>query len=75
MIRIPLLIGEPNLTLEAAFVAEEEIRCRDGQGSWRRRGVSIVDRRLCAVVERRQFSAKGGDYLAVLPPRSALSFH
>jgi len=66
LIRIPLLIGEPNLTLEAAFVAEEEIRCSDGQGSWRRRGVSIVDRRLCAVVERRQFSAKG-DYLAVLP--------
>lgn len=67
LIRIPQFISDPNLTLEAVFVVEEEIRCQDGRGSWRRRGISIVDRRLCKVVERRLF-ATANDYLAVLPP-------
>lgn len=66
LIRIPQFIADPNLTLEAVFIEEEEIRCQDGKGSWRRRGVSIVNRRLCAVVERRLFAAEQ-DYLALLP--------
>jgi hypothetical protein len=66
LVSIPHLLLHPNLTMEAALVVEEEIRCDDGQGSWRRRGVSIVDRLLVEVVETRTFHS-GGDYLALLP--------
>lgn len=66
LVRIPHLLPHPRLTVEALLVIDQEIRCADGQGSWRRRGVSIVDRRLVEVVEQRSFvTAK--DYLGVLP--------
>jgi hypothetical protein len=42
----PLLRG---LTIELILVEETEIRVNDGAGSWRRKGVSIADRRLDAV--------------------------
>ncbi|HBG01598.1 MAG TPA: hypothetical protein DDW87_08510 [Firmicutes bacterium] len=66
LIRIPDLILHPHLTVEVVFIKEREIRCDDGRGSWRRRGVSIVDRTLVEVVERRSF-ADPSDYLGLLP--------
>lgn len=66
LVSIPHLLLHPNLTIEAALVVEEEIRCADGQGSWRRRGVSIVDRVLVEVVETRAFHS-AQDYLDLLP--------
>jgi len=66
LLRIPHLILHPNLTVEVVFIKEREIRCDDGCGSWRRRGVSIVDRALSEVVERRSF-ATATDYLSLLP--------
>jgi len=66
LIRIPHLILHPNLTIEAVFIKVREIRCDDGKGSWRRRGVSIVDRSLAEVVESRLFSATS-DYVSLLP--------
>ena len=66
LIRIPHLVMHPRLTVEAAFTIEREVRCDDGRGSWRRRGVSIVDRCLVEVVERRSFQTSA-DYLALLP--------
>lgn len=66
LIRIPRLILHPNLTIEAVLIKEREIRCDDGKGSWRRRGVSIVDRSLAEVVESRLFSA-ASDYVSLLP--------
>ncbi|MDI9441377.1 MAG: hypothetical protein QM392_04440 [Bacillota bacterium] len=66
LIRIPQFLPHPNLTVEAVYIVEEEIRCDDGRGSWRRRGVSIVDRRLCAVTGKQVFGS-AGDYLSVLP--------
>lgn len=66
LIRIPHLLTHPKLTLEALFIVEQEIRCADGKGSWRRRGVSIVDRRLVEVVEGQRFKT-AEDYLSVLP--------
>ena len=53
LIRIPQLILHPRLTVEVVFIREREIRCDDGRGSWRRRGVSIVDRGLTEVYEQR----------------------
>lgn len=66
LVRIPHLIVHPNLKVDVVFVVEEEIRCPDGKGSWRRRGVSIVDRRLVEVRGQRSFESPQ-DYLALLP--------
>ena len=66
LIRIPQLIVHPHLTIEVVFIKEREIRCDDGLGSWRRRGVSIVDRGLTEVVDQRSF-ATPSDYLSLLP--------
>ncbi|HBN97258.1 MAG TPA: hypothetical protein DDZ66_13245 [Firmicutes bacterium] len=66
LIRIPQLILHPRLTVEVVFIREREIRCDDGRGSWRRRGVSIVDRGLTEVYEQRSF-ATSWDYLSLLP--------
>ncbi len=66
LIRIPHLILHPHLTVEAVLINEREIRCDDGKGSWRRRGVSIVDRNLTEVIELRSFSG-ASDYLDLLP--------
>ena len=61
------LLGHPNLTVEILMVKQEEIRRDDGRGSWRRKGVSIEDRRLLEVTERHLYSVPR-DYLALLPP-------
>ena len=58
--------ASPGFSLELALVSVEELRCDDGRGSWRRRGVSIVDRRLIEVQQRRLFSSPA-EYLALIP--------
>ncbi|MDC7227550.1 MAG: hypothetical protein PQJ61_12365 [Spirochaetales bacterium] len=60
------LIPNPNLTVEIPLVRQEEIRCDDGKGSWRRKGVSIEDRLLVEVIESRCFQT-AADYLSLLP--------
>ncbi|HHT72271.1 MAG TPA: hypothetical protein GX008_00975 [Firmicutes bacterium] len=66
LVYMPSLLTHPNLRLEVLLVVEEEVRCADGRGSWRRNGVSIIDRRLMDVVESRVFSSPR-DYVDVLP--------
>ncbi|MCW4019645.1 MAG: hypothetical protein NWF14_00220 [Candidatus Bathyarchaeota archaeon] len=66
LVRIPGLVGEENFGLEVLMIEEEEIRCADGKGSWRRRGVSIKDRRLLKVGECARFSGRE-DFLGFLP--------
>ena len=66
LVMIPHMIGEENFSLEVLFIDEEEVRCNDGKGSWRRRGVSIKDRRLLKVNDRILFQTKA-DYLKILP--------
>ena len=56
VVYIPDLLREENFTLEILMIQEDEVRCDDGKGSWWRKGMSIVDRRLIDVVERIQFS-------------------
>ncbi|RPJ08862.1 MAG: hypothetical protein EHM28_03135 [Spirochaetaceae bacterium] len=60
------LIGNPNLSIDIVFIEEEEIRKNDGKGSWRRRGISITDRRLVSVKETIHFANKA-DFLRFLP--------
>ncbi|UCH32837.1 MAG: hypothetical protein JSV05_03230 [Candidatus Bathyarchaeota archaeon] len=67
LVRAPNLIKEENFSLEVLMIEEEEVRCDDGKGSWwRRRGVSIKDRRLMNV-HRNVLFRNGKDFLNFLP--------
>ena len=66
LVMIPNMIGEENFSLEVLFIDEEEVRCDDGKGGWRRRGVSIIERKLLKVNDRVLFHSKA-DYLKILP--------
>lgn len=66
LVRFPALIRHPRFTLEVLLTREEEVRCDDGRGSWRRGGWSIVDRRLIAVDERVRLDSAGA-LRALLP--------
>jgi len=66
LVMIPNIIGEENFSLEVLLIDEEEVRCDDGKGSWRRRGVSIKERKLLKVNDRILFQTKA-DYLKILP--------
>ena len=73
LLTIPELINHKNFSLEVLMVDEEEIRCDDGKGSWRRKGVSIRDRKLLGVVEQVSFT-KREDFLKLLPAALARPF-
>jgi hypothetical protein len=66
LIRTPTFIREENFSLEVLMIEEEEVRCNDGKGSWRRRGVSIKDRRLINVYDKTLFKNEK-DFLRFLP--------
>ncbi len=66
LVYAPHLLEHPHFELQAVLVAVEEWRCADGKGSWRNRGVSIVDRRLREVRDARLFRC-GADLAALLP--------
>jgi len=67
LVRIADLATQPNFALEVLLIREEEARCDDGRGSWRRKGISIEERRLLDVVER--VTLRGAeDYRRFLPP-------
>lgn len=67
LVSIPDLITHPNFSLEVLLIQEEEIRCNDGNGSRRRKGVSIADRRLIAVLNQYRF-VKPSEFLSFIPP-------
>lgn len=66
LIRIPTLINHQNFSLEVLMITSEEIRWDDGKGSWRRKGVSIKDRKLLEVMESLMFTQRT-DFLFALP--------
>lgn len=66
LVRFPQLIRADTFSLEILMIKENEIRCNDGKGSWRRRGVSIKDRRLIEVSDRILFENEN-DFLRFLP--------
>jgi hypothetical protein len=70
---IPLSILHPNFSLEVLLTKEEEVRAADGKGSWRRRGMSIVDRKLLGITGRVEFR-RAADYLRLLPDSLPPSF-
>ena len=66
LVRTPDLIEHDNFSLLVPLIREEEIRCDDGKGSWRRGGTSIIDRKLLEVVSETRFNNKS-DFLQFLP--------
>jgi hypothetical protein len=62
LIFITEIIKHKNFNLEILMTEEEEIRINDGKGSWRRKGVSIKDRNLIKVIDKKLFKNKI-DYL------------
>jgi len=66
LVMISHVVRDDNFSLEVLFIDEEEVRCNDGKGSWRRKGVSIKERRLLQVNSRILFQTKT-DYLKMLP--------
>ena len=66
LVRIPNFIAHSNFSLEVLLIEEEEIRHQDGKGSWRRRGWSIVDRKLIEIIDRRLYE-KPSDFLHFIP--------
>lgn len=66
LVHAPSLIKDRNFSLEVLLIEEEEVRCNDGRGSWRRRGVSVKDRKLLNVFDRIVFE-DNQDFLDFLP--------
>lgn len=66
LLHLRKLLRHRNLSLEIALTVERELRCDDGRGSWRRRGVSVVGRELVAVLGTYRFE-RPHDLLALLP--------
>ena len=66
LVRIPHLLDHPNLTLEILLTRQDELRCNDGRGSWRRKGWSITDHRLLEILERRVYAGRQ-DFREFLP--------
>ncbi len=73
IIHIPGLITHPNFSLEVVLTKEEEIRSADGRGSWRRKGISILDRKLLDIISRVNFD-HARDYLMLLPDSTPSAF-
>ena len=66
LVRIPRLVKEENFELEVLMVEEEEGRCDDGRGSWRRRGTSIKNHKLVSVLDNAIFTCVH-DFFFFLP--------
>ncbi len=66
LVHMPSLIENRNFSLEILLVEEEELRCYDGRGSWRKRGASVKDRKLLKVCDRIVFR-DSRDFLEFLP--------
>lgn len=66
LIRCPKMINEDKFSLEILMIKAEEIRCYDGKGSWRRKGLSIQNRILLDVTKSVVFRVKE-DFISFLP--------
>ncbi len=73
LVYIPHFLSHPNLTIELLMIQEEITWRDDGQGSWRRKGWSIYDRRLLAV-QRSVIFASPADYMRLFPGKLPAEF-
>jgi hypothetical protein len=73
MVHLSDFINDKNFSFEVLLIEEEELRCDDGKGSWRRRGASVKDRKLLKVFDRVVFEDRTG-FLKILPDNLGASF-
>ena len=66
LMRLPEEAVHENFSLRVLLTQEEVVWRDDGRGSWRRKGWSVADRRLLAVVDERLFEDVEA-YLSLLP--------
>jgi hypothetical protein len=66
LVYFPTLLSLPGVSLEVLFVEIEELRVRDGRGSWRRKFQSILDKRLSRNEKNHLFTSNA-DLLRLLP--------
>jgi hypothetical protein len=66
LVRATNIFTHPSITLTALMIDAEEIWRDDGQGSWRRKGWSIHERKLIRVINHINFTAPE-DLLKLLP--------
>ena len=67
LVSIPDLIKNRDFSMEVLLIQEEEVRCDDGMGSWRRKGWRIADRRLIEVLSQHIFR-NPSDFMSLIPP-------
>lgn len=60
------IVPDPKFSLEIVITEEEEIRQDDGKGGWRRKGLSIKDRKLIRIIEKVKVN-KLEDYFKIYP--------
>jgi hypothetical protein len=67
LVSIPTVLAHRNFELEVVEVFEEQVMLHDNKGSWRRKGWSIIDRRLIDVAESHLFQTPQ-DLVKLIPP-------
>lgn len=67
------LPAHPNFSLDVLLTVQRELRRKDGMGSWRRQGVSLIGRELVEVVEAQRFE-QPAELARLLPPELPKEF-
>ena len=73
LLRLPETAMHPNFSLRVLLIQEEVVWRDDGQGSWRRKGWSVADKRLLGVVGEQRFTGLE-DYLGLIPAELQMPF-
>jgi len=73
LVYFPKLLTNPNFSIEAIFIQEEEVRRYDGARGWRRKGWVTQERRLLKVMDKRTFESPS-DIAALIPDDLAEPF-
>jgi len=73
LVRMADLMVKPGLSIGVLLTEQEEIWRDDGQGSWRRRGWSLIDQRLIGVRDQQIFKTPT-DFKKLLPTELPVRF-
>ncbi len=73
LVHVAHVLACDNVSLQIVMTRERELRCDDGRGSWRRKGVSVLGRELLEVVETHHFD-QPDDFLRLLPSKLPCRF-
>lgn len=66
LVSIPTFVDDPRFEVEVVLVAEEEYRVHEPGKAWRRKGWTVLERRLLDVLESKRL-ASGTDLVGLMP--------